>query len=304
MKIIRIATRKSMLALWQAEHVGKLITQINPDCKIELIKITTSGDKFLEKPLIDIGGKGLFLKELEEAIMEGKADIAVHSVKDVPYELPKGLHMPVILKRGNIADAFVSNIANNIYELPENSIIGTASLRRSAQLKILRPDCQFVPVRGNVQTRLAKLDSREYDALILAAAGLIRLELTNRITSYLSKEECLPAVGQGAIGIECKIDAHGILRVISKLNDSLTADCIIAERSMNAKLNGSCHTPIAASASIENGVLTLDGLVATLDGKICLKVQAKGYRHQALEIGKDVAAKLIEQGAKKIIENR
>ncbi len=249
-KIIRIATRKSPLALWQAEHVAERLERTFPGVKAELVKMTTQGDKILDAPLAKIGGKGLFVKELEQGMLEGFADIAVHSMKDVPVEFPEGLHLAAILTREDPTDAFVSNHYAALNELPANARIGTSSLRRQCQIKEQYPDAEILSLRGNVNTRLAKLDAGEYDAIILASAGLKRLGMAGRIKQCLDASVSLPAIGQGAIGIECRVDDPEINEMLSVLHDSETGLCVAAERAMNARLNGGCQVPIAGFAQL------------------------------------------------------
>ncbi|MDD1626247.1 MAG: hydroxymethylbilane synthase, partial [Methylococcaceae bacterium] len=247
-KIIRIATRQSPLALWQAEHVAELLVRAFPGVRTELVKMMTRGDKILDAPLAKVGGKGLFVKELEQGMLEGLADIAVHSMKDVPVDFPEGLHLAAILAREDPTDAFVSNRYSGLNELPANARIGTSSLRRECQLKEKFPDAEVVPLRGNVNTRLAKLDAGDYDAIILASAGLKRLGMANRITQSLDTGVSLPAIGQGAIGIECRVDDLEINEILRALHDAETGLCVSAERAMNARLNGGCQVPIAGFA--------------------------------------------------------
>ncbi|MDD1607759.1 MAG: hydroxymethylbilane synthase, partial [Methylococcaceae bacterium] len=251
-KIIRIATRQSPLALWQAEHVAARLEQIFPQVKTELVKMVTRGDKILDAPLAKIGGKGLFVKELEQGMLEGSADIAVHSMKDVPVEFPEGLHLAAILTREDPSDAFVSNQYASFADLPANARIGTSSLRRQCQIKERYPNAEIISLRGNVNTRLAKLDAGDYDAIILASAGLKRLGMANRITQCLDTAVSLPACGQGAIGIECRVDDVEINEILSALHDNDTGLCVSAERAMNARLNGGCQVPIAGFAELQN----------------------------------------------------
>ncbi|MGD8909544.1 MAG: hydroxymethylbilane synthase, partial [Chromatiales bacterium] len=240
---IRIATRKSPLAMWQAEHVAAELKRIHPKIVVEIQGMTTQGDKILDTPLAKIGGKGLFIKELEQGLLSGRADIAVHSMKDVPVELPEGLHLSVIMQRGDPRDAFVSNRYKSLDELPDGACVGTSSLRRQSQLAELRPQLQIKSLRGNVNTRLGKLDKGEYDAIILAAAGLIRLGFEERITAFISQEQSLPAIGQGAVGIECRSDDSRVNELIAPLHHPETASCVLAERAMNQRLNGGCQVP-------------------------------------------------------------
>ena len=301
-KIIRIATRQSPLALWQAEHVAELLVKAFPGVKSELVKMVTRGDKILDAPLAKIGGKGLFVKELEQGMLEGFADIAVHSMKDVPIEFPEGLHLSTILKREDPTDAFVSNFYATLNELPANAKIGTSSLRRECQLKEKFPYAEVIPLRGNVNTRLAKLDAGHYDAIILASAGLKRLAMTNRIAQSLDANISLPAVGQGAIGIECRIDDTEINAMLSVLHDSETGLCVTAERAMNKRLNGGCQVPIAGFAQLLDGQIIMRGLVGNPDGSVLYRAECSGDSDQAEEIGIRIAEDLLAQGADKLLQ--
>ena len=301
-KTIRIATRKSPLALWQAEHVGKLIEEKFPDVKTELVKMTTQGDKILDAPLAKIGGKGLFVKELEVGMLEGTADIAVHSMKDVPVEFPEGLHLGAILSREDPTDAFVSNSYASISELPSNAKIGTSSLRRQCQIKALYPHSEILTLRGNVNTRLAKLDAGDYDAIILASAGLIRLGFARRIAQCLDIKISLPAIGQGAVGIECRIDDQELNDMLAKLHDHETGICVAAERGMNARLGGGCQVPIAGFAEIRDNQLFMRGLVGSPDGSKLFRSERSGKPEDAVAIGKTIAEELLAQGADKVLQ--
>lgn len=294
---IRIATRNSPLALWQANFVKKKLEENHPDVEVELLGIVTTADKMLATPLNKIGGKGLFVKELEKALLENKADIAVHSIKDMPAVLPDGLVLGVICEREDPRDAFVSNQYNSIYEMPAGAVLGTSSLRRKAQALALRPDLTVKFIRGNVGSRLKKLDEGEFDAIILASAGLLRLEMQSRIKSYFTTREILPAAGQGAIGIECRSTDRKILDLISPLNDKDTCFAISAERVISEKLGGSCQFPIAAFAVIENDCLLLEALVGDPSGKTLLRASKNGNKEKAHTIGLQAAEDLIEQGA-------
>lgn len=300
-KIIRIATRQSPLALWQAEHVAERLEQAFPGLKTELVKMVTRGDKILDAPLAKVGGKGLFVKELEQGMLDGIADIAVHSMKDVPVEFPEGLHLAVILNREDPTDAFVSNRYQNLAELPANARIGTSSLRRQCQIKAQFPDAEILSLRGNVNTRLAKLDADEYDAIILASAGLKRLGLGERITKGLNSNESLPAIGQGAIGIECRIDDAEIHAYLNVLHDEETSLRVRAERAMNARLNGGCQVPIAGFAEIKGDKLWLRGLVGSPDGSKIYRAEAEASFEQAEQLGIQVANDLLAQGAEQIL---
>jgi len=301
-RIIRIATRQSPLALWQAEHVAARLTAAFPGLRTELVKMVTRGDKILDAPLAKVGGKGLFVKELEQGMLEGTADIAVHSMKDVPVEFPAGLHLAVILEREDPSDAFVSNRYRSLSELPADARIGTSSLRRQCQIKARFPRAQILSLRGNVNTRLAKLDAGDYDAIILASAGLKRLGMANRITAQLSSEESLPAMGQGAIGIECRIDDADIHRYLQVLHDESTSLRVSAERAMNSRLNGGCQVPIAGFSEIRGDWLFLRGLVGSPDGSKLFRAQAEYPLEQAQALGFAVADDLLAQGAEQILK--
>ncbi len=300
-KIIRIATRKSPLALWQARHVATRLEGLFPEVRAELVQMVTRGDKILDAPLARVGGKGLFVKELEQGMLDGAADIAVHSMKDVPVEFPEGLHLAVILKREDPRDAFVSNRYHSLDELPANARIGTCSLRRQCQIKACFPDAEIIDLRGNVNTRLAKLDSGEYDAIILASAGLKRLGLSERITQCLDPADSLPAIGQGAIGIESRCDDE-INTYLQALDDEETNVRLRAERAMNARLNGGCQVPIAGFAEIRDGRLYMRGLVGHPDGSLLFRAEQWGELKQAEQIGWAIAEDLLNQGADKILQ--
>lgn len=301
-KIIRIATRQSPLALWQAEHVAELLVRAFPGVRTELVKMMTRGDKILDAPLAKVGGKGLFVKELEQGMLEGLADIAVHSMKDVPVDFPEGLHLAAILAREDPTDAFVSNRYSGLNELPANARIGTSSLRRECQLKEKFPDAEVVPLRGNVNTRLAKLDAGDYDAIILASAGLKRLGMANRITQSLDTGVSLPAIGQGAIGIECRVDDLEINEILSTLHDAETGLCVSAERAMNARLNGGCQVPIAGFAQLQGGQIFMRGLVGNPDGSVLYRSERSGGLDQGEVIGRQIAEDLLAQGADEILQ--
>lgn len=336
-KII-IGTRGSKLALWQAEWVKSKLQRLYPELKVELNKIKTTGDKILDVPLAKVGGKGLFVKEIEEALLRNEADIAVHSMKDVPTEFPDGLHLGAICKREDPRDAFISGVQNlkfkiqNFKELPEGAKVGTSSLRRSCQLLNIRPDLRIVQLRGNLDTRLKKLDEGQFEAIILAAAGVKRLGWSDRITEILSPEICLPAIGQGAIGIECRVNDRFINDLIAPLNHRETAICVLAERAFLKRLEGGCQVPIAAFArieqrssrateqqnvekaskaqtsSIENSLfgnhclLIIDGLVGSISGDRIIKSKIKGDLTDAENIGIKLAEELLENGAKQILD--
>jgi hydroxymethylbilane synthase len=296
---IRIATRNSALALWQANHVKHVLEQAWPKLAVELVGMTTQGDQWLSAPLSEVGGKGLFIKELEQALLDGRADIAVHSMKDVPAELPPGFVLPVIGFRDDVRDVLVGRTAPAIAALPAGAVIGSSSLRRAAQLRARRPDLVVQPIRGNVQTRLAKLDAGEFDALILAAAGLERLRLTHRITEHLSVDDSLPAAGQGALGIECAADNGPVRDVLAPLNDADVARCVEAERAVSRSLGGDCSLPIAGYAVLEGQRIRLRALLAAADGSRVLRCECVGDDPDAL--GADAAAALRVQGADEVL---
>lgn len=300
-RTLRIATRKSPLAMWQAEHIKARLEALHSGLEIELITFTTQGDKILDTPLSKIGGKGLFVKELEAAMLDGRADIAVHSMKDVPMEFPEGLELGVICTRENAQDAFVSNKYKSIDELPQGAVVGTSSLRRQCQIQQQRPDLIIESLRGNVQTRLKKLDEGQYDAIILAAAGLIRMELNDRIASFIPTEFSLPAGGQGALGIEWRTGDSAIHELIKPLHDADTAACVLAERALNRRLQGGCQVPIAAYAELKNGQLQLRGLVGSVDGQQILRTAQQGAAKDAEAIGIAGAEDLLVQGAGEIL---
>lgn len=300
---LRIATRKSPLAMWQAEHVAALLRRAHPGLEVELIGMSTQGDKILDTPLAKIGGKGLFVKELEQGMLEGRADIAVHSMKDVPVELPEGLHLAVIMEREDPRDAFVSNRYSRLDELPQGAVVGTSSLRRQCQLADRRPDLKIAPLRGNVNTRLRKLDEGEFDAIILATAGLKRLGFQQRITSYIETEESLPAIGQGAIGIECRRDDDRVNDLIRPLHDPETACCVRAERAMNHRLMGGCQVPIAGFAVLNHDKLFMRGLVGEPDGSRIMRAEISGPAAEAEALGIAVAEDLLGQGADLVLKH-
>lgn len=300
-EIIRIATRTSPLALWQAEHVAARLQALHSDLQVELVGMTTRGDKILDSPLSRIGGKGLFVKELEVGMLEGSADMAVHSMKDVPMEFPEGLHLAVIMEREDPRDAFVSNHYQSLDELPEGAVIGTCSLRRQMQLLARYPQLKTKDLRGNINTRLAKLDNGEYDAIILAAAGLIRMQFAARITSYLSPEQSLPAVGQGAIGIECRVNDPRIEELLAPLIHPETLIRVRAERAMNHRLHGGCQVPIAGFAELQDGELRMRGLLGYPDGSTLFRAEAVGDPHNPEALGISIADSLLAQGGDKIL---
>ena len=302
MKILKIATRQSPLALWQAEHIRARLEALHTDLKVELVTFVTQGDKILDTPLAKIGGKGLFVKELEAALLDGRADLAVHSMKDVPMALPEGLNLAVICEREDPLDAFVSNTYNHFDELPQGAKVGTSSLRRKCQILKQRPDLEIIDLRGNVGTRLSKLDAGNYDAIILASAGLKRLGLAERIRHTIQPEFSLPAVGQGALGLECRTDDQAVLDFIQPLMHSETNACVRAERAFNAYLEGGCQVPIAGYAVLQNGQIHLEGRVGSVDGKTLLKAQQIGARENAEQLGVALAQELLAQGAGDILK--
>jgi hydroxymethylbilane synthase len=298
---LRIATRKSALALWQAEFVKAQLLHFHPELNVELVPMSTQGDIILDTPLAKIGGKGLFVKELEQAMLDGRADIAVHSMKDVPVEFPEGLELHTICEREDPRDAFVSNQYKQLDELPQGAVVGTSSLRRQCQIRALRPDLDIRDLRGNVNTRLAKLDNGDYDAIILAAAGLLRLEMPERIASYIEPEQSLPANGQGAVGIECRSDDAQTKAYLAPLEHAVTRTRVLAERAMNRRLEGGCQVPIGAYAEVEGDQVTLRGLVGAVDGSEILRDEVSGASADAEQLGVELAEKLLAQGADKIL---
>lgn len=301
-EVVRIATRKSPLALWQAEYVASSLQAAHPGLQVELVTMTTQGDKILDTPLAKVGGKGLFVKELEQGMQRGDADIAVHSMKDVPVELPDGLHIATICPREDPRDAFVSNTITAFADLPQGAVVGTSSLRRQCQLRSLRPDLEIRDLRGNVNTRLSKLDAGDYDAIILASAGLIRLGFETRIAEFIAPETSLPAIGQGAVGIECREDDMRIHELLAPLHDQHTAIRVTAERAMNAKLQGGCQVPIAGFAELSQGVLLLRGLVGEPDGSQIIRGDIAGKPEDAAELGVTLADDLLSRGAQEILK--
>lgn len=301
---IRIASRESALALWQSEHIKAQLEALHPGLEVEIVGMTTKGDQILDVPLAKIGGKGLFVKELEQSMLAGSTDIAVHSMKDVPMHFPEGLELAAICKRESPFDAFVSNQYSSINDLPKGAIIGTSSLRRQSQIAALRPDVEVKGLRGNVNTRLGKLDAGVYDAIILADSGLRRLGFHDRIKQVIPAEQSLPAVGQGALGIECRSDDIEIKKLLAPLIDEETNYCVLAERAMNTRLEGGCQVPIAGFAELSGETLTLRGLVAAIDGSKILTanstISIKQSKPEAL--GVEIAEQLLEQGAGKLLE--
>jgi len=301
-KIIRIATRHSPLAMWQANFVKAELLKHHQDLTVELLPMKTKGDIILDTPLAKVGGKGLFVKELEVAILEKRADIAVHSMKDVPVDFPEGLGLSIICEREDPRDAFVSNNFKQLADLPEGATVGTCSLRRQCQISELRPDIKIKDLRGNVNTRLRKLDDGEYDAIILAAAGLIRLGMDSRIASYIEPELSLPAVGQGAVGIECRLDDADTIALLAPLDHRDTRIRVTAERAMNLALEGGCQVPIGSFALLQgNDQLFLRGLVGSVDGKEIIRKDITGHISQAHQLGESLAQQLLDAGAKEIL---
>jgi hydroxymethylbilane synthase len=301
---LRIATRKSPLALWQAEYVKARLQQLHPELTVELVGFTTRGDKILDTPLAKVGGKGLFVKELELALLEGHADIAVHSMKDVPMEFPEGLGLTVICEREDPTDAFVSNHFERLEDLPAGSRVGTSSLRRQTQLRERFPSLKILELRGNVNTRLAKLDNGEYDAIILATAGLVRLKMVDRIRQRVAPEQSLPAGGQGAVGIECRVDDAWVRSLLEPLHHLSTAQCVLAERAMNRHLQGGCQVPIACYATHQGEEkIWLRGLVGSPDGKQVIRNDLLGDVSNPEALGVELAKKLLEQGAGEILRD-
>ena len=298
-----IATRESALALWQAEHIRTRLSALYPHASIELLGVTTQGDRVLDRPLAAIGGKGLFLKELETAMLEDRADIAVHSFKDVPMELEPGFAIGAVLERADAADAFISNAYARIDELPRGARVGSSSLRRQAQLRALRSDLELIDLRGNVNTRLAKVDAGDYDAIVLACAGLDRLGLGARIRTRLAPPQWVPAVAQGAIAVECRAGDGATANLLAPLTDAATLRCVSAERAMNLRLHGNCNVPIAGYCmEIEQG-LALWGLVGDAESGRLIRAEATGASDAPVELGERVAALLVEQGADEILRS-
>ena len=304
MKSIRIATRNSPLALWQANYVKEQLQNAHQDLLVEVVSMTTRGDQMLDRSLAAVGGKGLFLKELEVSLLNDETDIAVHSMKDVPVDLPKGLEISVVCEREDARDAFVSANYQNLYALPKGAKVGTASLRRVAQLKNAFPALEFIELRGNVNTRLSKLDKGDYDGIILAAAGLIRLGMSDRIKQYITPELCLPAVGQGIVGIECRSDDDATKALLAPLHNKGSALILAAERALNAALDGGCQVPIAGYAQVEKGKIRMRGLVGNPDGSSVLRAEATSTtvsNVSAKELGERIAKDLLIQGAGNIL---
>lgn len=299
---LKIATRKSPLALWQANFVKAALENHHKNLSVELVSMSTKGDRILDTPLAKVGGKGLFVKELEVAMLDGRADLAVHSMKDVPMAFPDGLDLMVIAEREDPRDAFVSNHYQTLDDLPQGAVVGTSSLRRQCQLRAKRPDLVIKDLRGNVGSRLGKLDDGQYDAIILASAGLIRLEVFSRIASYIEPEVILPAAGQGAVGIECRIDDNKTQGLITIIEDRETTLRVKAERAMNERLQGGCQVPIGAFAEIEGNEIRLRGLVGSVDGSVLLQDEIKGDVADPEKLGIELAERLLAAGADKILQ--
>jgi hydroxymethylbilane synthase len=299
--VLRIATRRSRLALWQAEHVATLLRQAHPGLVVELVPMVTEGDRILDRALAEVGGKGLFIKELEVAMFEGRADLAVHSMKDVPSELPDGLLLAGVLERADPHDALVSNRFGSLEALPAGARVGTSSLRRQCQLKHSRPELEILQLRGNVDTRLRKLDEGEYDAIILAAAGLLRLGLEERIAARVPTEASLPAVGQGVIGIECRSADAATRRRVGALEHAPTRTCLVAERAFAARLEGSCQSPVAGFAELRDGRLRMRGLVGAPDGTQVFEGELQGRPDEATMLGDQLATQLLQAGAGRLL---
>ncbi len=298
---LRIATRQSALALWQAHYVADALRQLHPGLTVELVPMVTKGDRILDVPLAKIGGKGLFVKELEHAMLDGRADIAVHSMKDVPMAFPEGLELAVVCERADPSDAFVSSRFESLGVLPQGAIVGTSSLRRQCQLRRWRPDLQIRDLRGNVNTRLARLDAGEFDAIVLATAGLMRLDMADRIRHRIAPELMLPAVGQGAVGIECRSDDEHTKALLAPLSHHVTERCVAAERAMNIRLQGGCQVPIAGFATYQDGQIQLRARVGAVNGSRMLEESMSGAEADAEAIGTAVAERLLAAGADVIL---
>ena len=299
---LRIATRKSRLALWQAEHVASRLRAAHPGLSVGLLPLVTQGDRIQNRPLADVGGKGLFIKELESAMQQGRAELAVHSMKDMPSALPPGFAIGAALERADARDAFISLRYESLASLPRGARVGTSSLRRQSQLRHTRPDLEILVLRGNVETRLRKLDTGEFDATVLATAGLERLGLAARIREHLSPQQMLPAVGQGVIGIECMTDHAGVRSLIAPLEHAPTRSCLDAERAFAARLGGSCQSPIAAFAELADGTIRLRGLVGSPDGATIFAEDITGPERESVALGKALAERLLAAGAGTLLD--
>lgn len=301
-KIITIGTRKSLLALWQSNYIKDCLEKQYPDCEVRLQKIVTKGDKILDVPLSKIGGKGLFTKEIETALLEGEVDLAVHSLKDMPTKLPDGLCLTAITRRAVVGDAFVSNKYRTFAEMPAGAVLGTSSLRRKAQLLARRPDLDIRDLRGNVDTRLRKLDDGQYDAIILAAAGLTRLGYADRIRETLPCEFCIPAVGQGALAIECRSDNTEVRNLLEFLNHPETKSCTDAERAFLGLVEGGCQVPIGVHADIANDTMHITAIIASLDGSTLIRDEIDGDPADAIVLGKTLGNRMLEKGGREILD--
>ena len=296
-----IGTRQSLLAMWQSNYIAGRLREEYPGCEVTLKKIVTKGDRILDVPLAKIGGKGLFTKEIEQELLDGTIDLAVHSLKDMPTVLPEGLCLTAITERASAGDAFVSNKYNRIEELPEGSVLGTSSLRRRAQLLARRPDLKIVDLRGNVDTRLKKLDEGQMDAIILAAAGLTRLGHADRIKEIIPQSYCLPAVGQGALAIECRTDNFKVRQMLDFLNDTATKQATDAERAFLGLLEGGCQVPIGVHAEVNEGHITMEAVIASLDGSTVLRDTAEGNAADAVTLGRTLGQKMLDNGGREIL---
>lgn len=296
-----IGTRQSLLAMWQSNYIAGCLREEYPGCEVTLKKIVTKGDRILDVPLAKIGGKGLFTKEIEQELLDGTIDLAVHSLKDMPTVLPEGLCLTAITERANAGDAFVSNKYNSIEELPEGSVLGTSSLRRRAQLLARRPDLKIVDLRGNVDTRLKKLDEGQMDAIILAAAGLTRLGHADRIKEIIPQSYCLPAVGQGALAIECRTDNFKVRQMLDFLNDTATKQATDAERAFLGLLEGGCQVPIGVHAEVNEGRIAMEAVIASLDGSTVLRDTAEGNAANAVTLGRALGQKMLDNGGREIL---
>lgn len=296
-----IGTRQSLLAMWQSNYIAGRLREEYPGCEVTLKKIVTKGDRILDVPLAKIGGKGLFTKEIEQELLDGTIDLAVHSLKDMPTVLPEGLCLTAITERANVGDAFVSNKYNSIEELPEGSVLGTSSLRRRAQLLARRPDLKIVDLRGNVDTRLKKLDEGQMDAIILAAAGLTRLGHADRIKEIIPQSYCLPAVGQGALAIECRTDNFKVRQMLDFLNDTATKQATDAERAFLGLLEGGCQVPIGVHAEVNEGRIAMEAVIASLDGSTVLRDTAEGNAADAVTLGRTLGQKMLDNGGREIL---
>ncbi len=296
-----IGTRQSLLAMWQSNYIASRLREEYPGCEVTLKKIVTKGDRILDVPLAKIGGKGLFTKEIEEELLDGSIDLAVHSLKDMPTVLPEGLCLTVITERANAGDAFVSNKYNSIEEMPAGAVLGTSSLRRRAQLLAKRPDLKIIDLRGNVDTRLHKLDEGQMDAIILAAAGLTRLGHADRIREIIPQDYCLPAVGQGALAIECRSDNFKVRQMLDFLNDVPTKQATDAERAFLGLLEGGCQVPIGVHAVVKDNRLSMTAVIASLDGSTVLRDTAEGDAGEAVSLGRALGQKMLDNGGKEIL---